>query len=85
MNNHSVYDNPVPCPELWSRSWILFWQSHVTVSSLVCTQYLILRSVECGRVEFTNFIWYYEAMTVESEVVVDDTIKSCFYIVLEYI
>jgi len=46
--------------------------------------YTVFDIEECGGVEFINFIWYFEATTVESGVVVDYTIKACFCIVLEY-
>lgn len=45
METHSVHDDPVPYPEPWEVSWIVFWQWNLSVPNAFCTRYLILRSV----------------------------------------
>ena len=49
-----------------------------------CTLYSVFDIEEGGGVELTNFLWYFETMTVESGVIVNDTIKASFCIVLKY-
>ena len=48
-----------------------------------CSLYMVFDIEECGGVDFTKFIWYFEVTTVESGVVVDYMIKANFCIVLE--
>ena len=61
---------------------VLYCILEIVFSCAYCSLNMVFDIKECGGVYFTNFIWYFEATTVESGVVVDYTIKAFFCIVL---
>ena len=57
----------------------------VMVCSYVeCSLYSVFDVEEGSGVYPTNLIWYFDSTAVESDIVINDTIKTRFCIVLKY-